>query len=289
MRTKAGNSKRTYDYRKEDEWLMVPIPSIVKPAVFELARKQRELNQTRPGNNQYKCLLTGKIKCSICGRKWNATTYSGRQGVKYTCYRCPNHAPKRYGPEVKRCPAKTIRGDLLDNYVWNLVMEFLSTPEDYIEQLKETSELVYGELGSALAVVEKDIKDKAAELDLVKTLCKHGVITEEEMLAEYQKLMKIMKGRNENLKSYNNQLQVSKQEQITSQAITELTEKVQEFIEQNGQQLDYKEKRFIIDSLIDEIMIRYVEDEVLLTVVGHLGALQNSLDQKGVILQRRLK
>lgn len=289
VRTKGGNPKKTYEFRKEEEWLMVPIAPIIDEFVFELARRQRELNFKRSGNIKYEYLLKSKIRCAICGRKWSATTYNGRNDQRYTCYRCPNHPPKRYGPEVEHCTAKTIRGELLDNYVWNLVMEFLSKPEDYVEQLRETSELVAGELSQAVILVEKELRDKTIEFERVKTLFKHGVINEEEMLSEYQKLMNVMEELNGNLMNYNSQLQVSKQEQVTAETITELTEKVQEFIEQSGHQLNNNEKRFVIDTLIDELLIRYVEDEVVLTVLGHLGALQERIEQKGVILQRQFK
>ncbi|MBB3108167.1 site-specific DNA recombinase [Paenibacillus phyllosphaerae] len=285
VKTKGGNPKKIYDIRNEDEWLMVPIPQIIDESVFELAQKQRKNNYTRAGNVKYEYLLKSILKCALCGRKWLATTYTGRNG-KYTCYRCPNHTPKRYGVGVQRCPAKTIRGDLLDGYLWDLVMEFLSNPADYTEQLQATSELVYEELNNAVAIVERDIHEKEAEIERVKTLFRHGIINEEEMLAEFQSLRKTLDSLNENLNMYSSQLKASRQQQVTNNSILEITEKVTEFIEQGGQQLAINDKRFVIDTLIDEILVRYVDDHVVLTVIGHLGALQSDSEQTGVILQR---
>ncbi|RUT40373.1 recombinase family protein, partial [Paenibacillus anaericanus] len=64
------------------------------------------------------------MRCGHCGRKWEATTYSGRPnnstGIreKYKSYRCPNVNPKKYGPDVTSCPSRSIRAELLDGYVW---------------------------------------------------------------------------------------------------------------------------------------------------------------------------
>jgi site-specific DNA recombinase len=291
-KTKGGKPKKTYDFREEDEWLMVPVPPIVDHVVFMKARQQRINNTKKAGNIKYEYLLKSKIKCALCGRKWNATTYpGGHKGgmIRYTCYRCPNHFPKRYGEGVDSCPSKTIRGELLDNYVWDLVMEVLSDPSEYIAQLRATSEFVSDELREATAQLEKEIQQRDKEIEKVKTLFRHGVINEEEVVSEFRKLKKEKEGLLEDLKRYNDKLVASRGEELTAEKTLELTERVQEFIDQGGKQLTLDEKRFVVDTLIDEILIRYIENDVVLTILGHLGTLQGNNGQTGVILQRRFK
>ena len=58
--------------RPQEEWIIVPVPVIVDPEVWELANRLLKKNQetsSRNGKNQY--LLTGLIKCAKCGRSYS--------------------------------------------------------------------------------------------------------------------------------------------------------------------------------------------------------------------------
>ena len=232
-KTKGGNPKKTYEYRNEDEWLMVPIPSIVDHAVFEMARQQKINNVKKAGNVKYEYLLKSKIKCAICGRKWNATTYTGNRGEnvkRYTCYRCPNHSPKRYGEGVERCPASTIRADLLDNYVWGIVMEFLSDPAEYVAQMHESIDFISEELHAAVVQLEEEIKVRDKEMEKVKTLFKHCIINEEEMLVDFHKLKDERNVLNEEIQKYHRQLENAREVELSTGRITEFTSRVRHLL-----------------------------------------------------------
>jgi site-specific DNA recombinase len=291
-RTKGGNPKKTFDFRDEKDWLMVSVPPIIDQAVFEMSRLQRFNNTKVGGNNKYEYLLSSKIKCAICGRKWNSTTYSGTKNgerIQYTCYRCPNHVPKRYGEGVEKCPSKTIRAELLDDYIWNLLMEVLSDPEDYIAQMRQVSESVSDEIREVAVQLEQEIQRRDKEIERVKTLFKHGVINEDEMVNEFRRLKNEKDSLALDLKKYMGQLKASRVEEANAEVILEFTKKIREFIDHGGHQLALKDKRFIVDTLIDEILIRYTDDDVVLTIMGHLSVLHSAEEQKGVILQRKFK
>ena len=92
-RTKSGSPKKTYSIRDEKDWIMVDVPAIIDEVLFNLAAGQREKNTKRSGNVKYEYLLKSLLHCGHCGRKWSATTYSGRENMqtgiraRYTCYR----------------------------------------------------------------------------------------------------------------------------------------------------------------------------------------------------------
>jgi site-specific DNA recombinase len=127
------------------------VPAIIDKGIFDMAQVQKEKNLKNSGNIKYEYLLKGLIKCS-CGRTWQPTAYSGRvdketgKRKKYLCYRCPGQAPKKYGPEVKKCETPSIRADQLEEYIWNLIVETLSNPDNYRVNLEESSYEVIDEL-----------------------------------------------------------------------------------------------------------------------------------------------
>ena len=76
------------------------------------------------GNNRYFYLLKGMIRCGHCGRLWSGTTFSGRMNKKtgkkerYRFYRCPNKNPRKFGADVEKCPTKSLRAEVIEEYIW---------------------------------------------------------------------------------------------------------------------------------------------------------------------------
>ncbi len=168
-KTKNGTPKKTYAFREEKDWIEVTVPSIIDPHLFELAQVQKEKNMKRSGNVKYEYLLKSMIRCGHCGRMWQATTYTGRMNKetgeknRYTCYRCPNLFPKKYGEGVEKCPTQTLHADMLDHYVWQLILETLSNPDDYMERLQSKSNEINLELQSAADHIKRQLEQKEKE------------------------------------------------------------------------------------------------------------------------------
>ena len=102
-----------------------------------MAQKQKQKNTTHKhvGNQKHEFLLKSILKCGQCGRTWDATTYSGKEDkltgkrTQYRCYRCPNQAPRKYGPEVEKCPSQSLRAEIIEEYIWNEVYSLMINPE----------------------------------------------------------------------------------------------------------------------------------------------------------------
>lgn len=80
--------------RPPTEWIKTSIPAIVDAAVFERARRmrqQRAPSQTPPRVVNSPTLLTGLIKCGICGA---AMTVATGKGGRYRYYKCNNRRSK---------------------------------------------------------------------------------------------------------------------------------------------------------------------------------------------------
>jgi len=117
-----------------DEWIEIPMPALVDPAVFEAAqtqldenrRRRRELRR-RPG-----WLLQGLVVCRRCGYgfygKMARGMVGGRQAADYGYYRCPGTDAHRFGGQAA-CDNKSVRSDRLEAAVWDEVRTVLEDPE----------------------------------------------------------------------------------------------------------------------------------------------------------------
>ncbi|MNW48236.1 hypothetical protein D3C74_255940 [compost metagenome] len=60
----------------------------------------------------------------------------------------------------KKCPSHSVRSELLDSYVWNLIIEVISDPEDYIKRIEMKSTSVIRELELATESIKKQLELK---------------------------------------------------------------------------------------------------------------------------------
>lgn len=279
-KTKNGNPKKTYEIRDKIDWLEVEVPSIIDPKLFELAQVQKEKNTKKSGNVKYEYLLKSIIRCGHCGRMWQATTYSGRvnkqtgEKTHYTCYRCPNRFPKKYGEGIEKCPTTTLRAEMLDEYVWKLILDTISNPDDYAERLHDKSNQISLEIQSAAELIKRQIEQRNKEKEKIMIMFKREVIDEDEMLKEMQKINVGLKSLQSELAGYGRQLSEQVEKELSASRIAELSQAINTFIENGGEQLSLKDKRHILDTLVDEVIIRYDGNEVQLTASGALDELK---------------
>ena len=79
----AGREVRVHHLvqRPPEEWIIVPVPAIVSPALWEAANRALKKNQQtaprRSGKNPY--LLTGLIRCACCGMSFNGNRKKDKQ------------------------------------------------------------------------------------------------------------------------------------------------------------------------------------------------------------------
>ncbi len=277
-KTKNGAPKKTYDYRDQKDWIEVQVPHIIDPSLFEMAQIQKEKNMKKSGNVKYEYLLKSLIRCGHCGRIWQATTYAGRlnkqtgEKLRYTCYRCPNVVPKKYGEGVEKCPTQTLRAEILDDYVWKLILDTLSNPDDYIQRLRSKTNDIHFELQSAVELIKRQIEQQNKEKEKIKTMFKREVIDEQEMISDMQKLNTVMKSMQQELARY--EIKLSEEKGLSAARILELSQAIKSFVETGGNQLTLEDKRHIVESLVDEITIRFDGTEVRVTAIGALDELK---------------
>lgn len=154
-----------------DEWIEIPMPALVDPAVFEAAqmqldenrRRRRELRR-RPG-----WLLQGLVVCRRCGYgfygKMARGMVGGRQTADYGYYRCPGTDAHRFGGQAV-CDNKSVRSDRLEAAVWDEVRSVLEAPERVAAEHRRRLSAARDGLGNA---------DDAASLDSRISALRRGI------------------------------------------------------------------------------------------------------------------
>ncbi len=117
-----------------EEWIEIPVPALVDPAVFEAARAQLEENRRRKreGRRRPGWLLQGLVVCRRCGYGFYGKMARGRVGgrkvAEYGYYRCLGTDAHRFGGTAV-CDNRSVRSDRLEAAVWDEIRALLEDPE----------------------------------------------------------------------------------------------------------------------------------------------------------------
>lgn len=111
--------------RPPTEWVKTNIPVIIDAEKFERVRAKRELRtpaKTPPRITSSPTLLTGLLKCGVCGASMTLAT---GKGGRYKYYKCT--ARKNKGNYA--CESKNLSMEITDQQVLNQLAETVLTPQ----------------------------------------------------------------------------------------------------------------------------------------------------------------
>ena len=124
-----------------EEWIEIPVPSLVDPTVFELARTQLEENRRRKRHQKTgRCwILQGLTVCRHCGYAYYGKTaprsrkYDPTQTLRY--YRCTGGDGYRFNGKPV-CNNGPVRSDQLEQVVWDQVKALLEQPDRVAQEYR---------------------------------------------------------------------------------------------------------------------------------------------------------
>jgi site-specific DNA recombinase len=117
-----------------EEWIEVPVPALVDPTLFEAAQVQLAENRRRKRDQARgpRWLLQGLTVCRRCGYAYYGKETPGskwdRATSRYHHYRCIGSDGYRFGGSAV-CDNRPVRGDRLEQAVWDRVRALLEAPE----------------------------------------------------------------------------------------------------------------------------------------------------------------
>jgi site-specific DNA recombinase len=176
----------------QEEIIERPVPAIVEPSLRERAEAQLVKNKSRAGelrNNGRKYLLSGLVRCGICGQACSGRTSTAQVSggtKKYAYYRCISNRPERSrskAGEGSKPPhsVPNIPAEWLEGLVWADVRAFLANPGEVLERVREhmAGEDDYAELEERRNSLKKRLREVEGELDRLLNLYATGEIDAE--------------------------------------------------------------------------------------------------------------
>lgn len=163
----------------------VPVPQIVTEAAWERAQQALKSRFNRPpGPAIHPYLMTGHLKCSLCGRSMAGGYGRVRKSGYVTHYACSG---KKSSP---KCPSKFYRSDRIDEHVWGEVVRFVRDPRAYLEAMRQVAGAE-----EAAASLEADLESarKASErleeerVRLLRAFRK-GLVSEDDLAAQVKEI-----------------------------------------------------------------------------------------------------
>ena len=144
QRERGGPSPRSRRHQDvpQDQWIEIDVPAIVDEKTFEWAQQRLAENAQRSKRRTIEpSLLQSLLVCDECGYAMYRTSTRTSAGNKIYYYRCIGSDNYRF-EDGRLCGRKPIRVDMLDEMVWDHLIELLQTPklvEEEIERRKQAS------------------------------------------------------------------------------------------------------------------------------------------------------
>ena len=116
---------KTGQKRPQEEWVKTSIPALIDAATFERVRARREArapSKTPPRRVSSPTLLTGLLKCGICGHAMTLVT--GKSG-KYRYYKCTS----RHSQGNHACTSGNLPMEKLNELVMDKLADQVFAPE----------------------------------------------------------------------------------------------------------------------------------------------------------------
>jgi site-specific DNA recombinase len=227
----------------EDEWIYVPVQSLVTEELFDLVQEQLEENRKRKREraNGAQKLLGGLVRCGKCGFAYCA---SSPGNARYKYYRC---AQKSNGSKCKNAPVNAAK---LEEAVWSEVAALLKEPQRLEDEYNRRLHGTKSNDSLAHKIDAQRLKAQAS-VDRLIDAFSEGTISKQQFDPRIKKLQK-------ELADAKKKSQAIADQEHAHQQLKLLIVQLAEFRKQaarNLEKLDFDRKRQLIVMLVEDVII----------------------------------
>ncbi len=236
-----------------ESWIVVTVPAIVEPELWELANERLSRNlKWSPRNRKAMYLLQGIMTCSECG-KTIACLQRPRKFDNVVLYKCPTRHD-----EPNRCTQRSVTIEHLEDKVWEIVSETLSNPQVIIDNLdelliSESNRLVNDEVN----FLENELRGRNKEYEKLYNLYQKDMISDSEFYERKQALYANNAQLEEEIVDLRTKIVTEKEIGSRKRQVMKISEQVVS----SGMVLNatFEEKRRILHTCVDHIEINLRE------------------------------
>lgn len=233
--------------RPLEEWIQVPVPAIIDPALWQAAQERRTMNvQCASRNSSHSYLLHGLLVCGICGH-----TLYGRKRGAYRYYYCPNIKGQKRAPQLPHtCSA---RADSIEEQLWAALADLLRQPQR-IAEAWEAEKAAESQPPAQLQRWQGRCQILKAERKRLLDAYQAGVIALEELSQRSNPL-------SQELKKLENRLAAYQQHPTTTFSLESFTNQVETALKTTDEKTQQDILRMLIDHVVvntDELIIHHI-------------------------------
>ena len=251
------------------DWIRVPVPPIVDPAVFDAVQEQLRENGRRSRERAHGAsyLLQGLLVCRSCGYSFcgicGKTRLSGGVRRTYTYYRCCGINVRR-SKGRRICTNTPLRTDLLDAAVWQEVGEVLRDPARIAAEYERRLEMA--RRGNA-----DDLNLAAVQTQLSKLRRGMGRLIDSyaEGLIERAKFEPRIAGLRQKVRAWEAQAKALQDEAAQRHTLSLILGRLEDFarrVHDRMSDLDWHQRRELVRFLVKRVEIDHEQINVVLRV-----------------------
>lgn len=173
---KINGKRNSHVSKPEEEIIRVKdgMPRIVSDETYNKVQERLQNNKRNASNKAKECyILSGKIKCGLCGSAMvGHTSKCGRGKKKYSTYRCG----RRY--KYKDCSLKPLNRDFIEEIVINKLKQHIFNPNSMEILTKKISISYENSLKnnkSDIKTIERQVKETNKEIDNLIAAIANGI------------------------------------------------------------------------------------------------------------------
>ncbi|OPY59125.1 MAG: DNA-invertase hin [Pelotomaculum sp. PtaU1.Bin035] len=161
---------------KKDEPIVCEVPSIITDELWQktqtVIKEHSRLNWYKP---KYQYLLTGLIRCGICGKIYSGRTvkrYNGQGVYLERSYVCSS---KRHSVVRKPCGNSNVSANKIEEYIWGKIVSFIKNPGPELAELMANMPDTNG-LAEEAETIKQIAAGKENEKQKILDLYRQGII-----------------------------------------------------------------------------------------------------------------
>lgn len=234
------------------EQIIREVPTIIDEATWERAQEKLVENQIEASRNRkYNYLLTGIMKCGLCGLALSGSTTVGKRAYRRGYYRCRGHHTDYELTHGHKCPSRFVEQQEIEAEVWGMCERFIRNPKDALKDIVTGGSVSVRDIGNEIATAEKSLKEKETEKKRILVLYRKELIE----FVDVQEQLEQIKKEKTTLEKCLEGLKVEQKEEQNREQRRNKTLNVLEELREAIENADFETKRKIVKTLIKKITV----------------------------------
>jgi len=247
--------------RPPEDWIRIPVPALLREAVFQQAHDRLEENKRfSPRNNKrYEYLLSGLLRCQQCGYALYGKPASNST-YKRLYYRCAGQDGHRW-QHGRVCGAHPVRVEAIDDLVWEQTCKLIEQPDLVLQKYTRRTQKKQRQQSDATVILAKkrqEGKQRELEKERLLDLYQTGQVA----LSELEPRLKHLRAQ---LQQLHEECALVEREAKEAPPRLQLIERLAAFTHRmrtNLSTLGFAERKQVIRLLVEEVMVNTTTEEI---------------------------